>query len=145
MAYELDGEVRRIFEVYKLKDLPMPAPRAFALRLLEEAVELALICGASVKDTYASFQGALSNEQQKNPNRRFEDESLGTPSEIGGEIADVSLLAKATMAVAGVADDTIEILATAKVDRLCNAAFNGTLHFEADGRFYRRQKTGGSA
>jgi hypothetical protein len=120
----------------------MPKPRAFALRHLEEAVELALICGANVKDTYVSVQKALSNEQRKDPTRRYEDEVLGSKMDIAAEIADVTLLAACIEMVAHVTEADVEAAADRKVERLLKAAADGTLHFEPDGRFYRRDKAG---
>lgn len=142
MAYELDNQAQDVLRLYELKGLPTPMPRAFALRLLEEAVELALACGASAQDAYLSVDGALQNEQMKHPSRGYDEKQVVDVVEVAGEIADVCLLARLTADVSGVADDTISVLATSKVDRLVDAADRDALHFTADGRFYRRAKQG---
>lgn len=138
MTYQIDREVWRIIDVYDKCKVPLSKPRAFALRLLEEAVELCLACGASPQDIYAAHADAMRKEHAKDPSRGFVEERIESQAEITGEIADIVLLAAVTAAVASVNDGEVADAAKAKVDRLESAAAAGLLHFTADGRFYRR-------
>jgi hypothetical protein len=138
MTYEIDAHLWRILGVYVARKVKIPTPRAFALRLLEEAVELALACGASVKDTHVTVEAAVENEQRKDAGREYEAQRIESDAEIAGEIADVCLLAACTAAVANITDESVAEAARKKVDRLEAAAADGTLHFTPDGRFYRR-------
>ena len=138
MTYYIDTCLWDIFRVYEIKKVSPPKPRAAALRLVEEAVELALESGASAQDVYASCSGALHNEQEKHPDRPYATEFVGTTESIAAEVADVVLLAAMTAAVAGVTDHDVEMAARRKVSRLIAAAEDGTLHITDDGRFYRR-------
>jgi hypothetical protein len=137
MSYNLDDPVWRVIALYDTVKRSLPKPRAFALRLLEEAVELALACGASPKDAFASFHAALVHEQLKDPERDYAAERINGAEAIAAEIADVCLLAAATAAVADITDDKVEAAAIVKVERLNKAAVEGTLDFAPDGRFYR--------
>jgi len=134
----LDVALERLFAIYGRQGVPIAKPRAFALRLLEEAVELALACGASVGDTHSSVVMALTNEQKKDPRRDYDEERVETYWEIAGELADICVLTAATASVANVIEDDVELAIRAKIDRLEAAAHAGMLHFTADGRFYRR-------
>jgi hypothetical protein len=131
--------VNDLIHVYGLANLPLPEPRAIALRLLEEAVELALACGASSADVHMSVQDALSNEHMKQPNMNRNVGQVADQSEITGELADVGLLWSFVQRLAAVYDNELVDAAGVKVERLRKAQRDGTLGWTADGRFYRNK------
>ncbi len=135
--YDLTDEVHGILGVYADAGIS-PAPRAIALRALEECVELALECGASVRDVFVSLQVSLGNEQLKDPSRGYDEHRIGSPDAICSEIADVSLLVATTAERIGLTDSMVQKAASFKVSRLRVSFKTGNLHFTEDGRFYRR-------
>jgi hypothetical protein len=142
MGNELDYYARRILRLYEERGITRPAPRAFALRALEEAVELALACGATIRDAHDAVEDAFRSERVKHSERGYDDAVVEPPRAIASEVADVSLLLRCTALVVGEEslDDMIEEQANFKVTRLVAASKDGTLHFTKDGRFYRRPK-----
>lgn len=129
--------VNDLIHVYSLAQLPMPEPRAIALRLLEETVELALACGASPADVHTSVHDAVHNEHLKDPSKGFHENHVADQSEITGELADVGLLWGFVQRLAAVYDNELVDAAGLKVERLRKAQRDDTLRWTADGRFYR--------
>jgi hypothetical protein len=139
MTCELDNHVSAILNVCEEHMRRAPADRAFALRALEEAVELALACGASVRDAHSSVEIAFRNERIKNVDREYDEERIKAKYDIAGEIADVCLLALCVARVDNISDKLIESSAYYKVERLRKASEDGELVFTSDGRFYPRK------
>jgi hypothetical protein len=131
--------VNDLIQVYALAKLPLPEPRAIALRLLEENVELALACGASPADVHTSVHNAVHNEHLKDPSKGFHDGHVADQSEITGELADTALLQAFVQRLAAVENHELLDAAGAKIVRLLNAQNAGTLRWTADGRFYRNK------
>lgn len=139
MVYKVDEQVWRLHEIYALCKVPFPKPHVLALRMLEEAVELCLATGASVRDIDLSVKAAKNAEQAKEPGRAYDLARMENKHEIAGEIADVVLLTSATALSADIFDGDVATAAAVKVDRLAGAAKAGTLYFDPMGKFYRRK------
>jgi NTP pyrophosphatase (non-canonical NTP hydrolase) len=137
MTADLDALVSDIKQVYDDAQQPLPQPRAIALRLLEEAVELALACGASAADVSTSMHDTMVHEHAKHPEIDFHQGIVADHDEIAGELADVALLTGFCQRLAAVADDDVSAKARWKVERLAIAQHNNQLRWTADGRFYR--------
>jgi len=131
-------EASRVLSIYEPPHTP--APRALALRLMEEAVELAMACGASAEDVNISVGESLKNEQVKDLSRTYDEKRIASHEEIVGEVADVGILLSVTSMLAKTMTDEVMDAARAKVDRLLEAKANGDLIIKPDGRFYRRRK-----
>lgn len=129
--------VNDLMQVYANAKLPMPEPRAIALRLIEETVELCLACGASPADVHTAVHNAVHNEHLKDPTKGFHDGHVANQSEITGELADTALLQGYVQRLAAVYEHELLDAAQAKIERLLKAQRDGNLRWTADGRFYR--------
>lgn len=139
MVYKLDEQIWRLKEIYVNCKVQSPKPHVFALRLLEEAVELCLAAGASVREIDMSVKAAKTSEHNKEPDRAYDLARVESSHDIAGEIADVVLLASITALSAEVSDADVVTAAAVKTKRLAGAAMAGTLYFDPMGKFYRRK------
>jgi NTP pyrophosphatase (non-canonical NTP hydrolase) len=142
MSRELDPLVDDLINIYGAAKVKLPEPRAVALRLVEECIELVLATGASPADIATSIQAAMHNEHRKDPSMSFHQGQQKSNDEIADELADVSLLASFTQRMAGLFDDEVTQAAKSKVRALQSAQKANQLHFTDDRRFYRRPSNG---
>jgi hypothetical protein len=145
MTTDFDQLTEELYQVYTDAKVDLPEPKAIALRLIEEAVELCLAAGASPADISTSIYDALRNEHAKHPERGFNEGKREDQRELAGELADVRLLTNFCQLLAFIPDVEVFDNAKFKLHRLRQAQRDGTLHWTEDGRFYRRPKEAVSA
>lgn len=140
-----DELMRRVEAIHARNEWPLPKPRAAALRLLDEAVELCLVTGSGTQEIMAEVADVVHHEALKHhgtlPSQLSRFWNPGSPAAVMEELADMVIQTSWVIRRDGRDDSHVLWVMEEKIAKLERAETDGTLTCTGDGRLYRRAKT----